>query len=128
MIKTTRRTRLAVASLGLALAGASAYVLPTFAQDAMEHGDMQDKMGGKMGDDMMMKDQMAKMKTAMSDETGKMQMTQDLAKTIVMERMAMKMCMSDAGKKMMSEDAGMQKMVADAEKMAADPEKMKMMQ
>jgi hypothetical protein len=61
------------------------------------------------------------------DDAGKMQMTSDLAKLMVMHKMAAQMC-TDEKCVMMMKDADTTKIMDDATKMAADVDKMKMME
>ena len=114
MKNVSKRNRWSLACTGLVVV-ASACVVPALADDIMAKHDM------------MMHDQMMTMKDGMKDDASKMQMTSDLAKTMVMQHMAMAMCADGKCQKMVDADPDIKKMSDDAMKMANDPEQVKML-
>ena len=103
------------------------------------HAD-DDKMGGKMDSKMMpmgpedrkmVSEEMTKMKEMAADPQKSEEMTKNVANMMVMEKMSKTMAMDPEFQKQAMEmmaDPKIKMVHEDAEKMAKDPEKMKMMQ
>ena len=122
--------RWATACLCTAVVGMWARVVPAYGEAPMA-GDKGAMAGNGMAtdkamapmNDMAMNDAMSMMKDAVKDDAGKMKMSEGLAKMMVMHQMAMQMCTDEKCMASMK-DPAMMKVVDDAKKMAADPEKM----